>query len=442
MKRILFSNPPWWASGEQKGDNQFVLRQGRRAGSRWPFTMNAHYAPDDYRAGGYYPFPFFMGYAASYVQKAIPLANVAFRDSIARGESYQTYRDFLEAFKPDFIFIESATSAWEHDKQIIALLKEWAPGAKIVLAGPISETNAEQLFAVGVVACIKGEYEKGAVRVITGERGIIPHDLLTTEEMNSAPIPAMDDGCWDHYWDANPVGQVQPHLQLWASRGCPFKCCFCVWPAVMTGNDPTGSAARSVRFYSAEYIENYLQEMLKRYPYKSIYFDDDTFNLSDKHTREICAVMRKISLPWSAMCRADMSSREVWQEMKDSGCFGVKLGFESGSQTVIDTIINKKLDLREAAETTKFLRSIGLTVHGTFTIGLPGETEAQREETYAFIKSLPLNSYQLSGTAEIEGTPLANMKQGEALKAYPGAVKDSSYEANPDGVMKAEHLKK
>lgn len=434
--RVLFSNPPWWAQGD-KGE----LRQGRRAGSRWPFTIQAYYRPDEFRFGGYYPFPFFMGYAASYAQKAFPGAEVQFRDSITRGESYRTYEAFLRAWQPDWIVIESATAAWAHDQTVIEKIHGWLPGAKIVLTGAMPES-----FTIpgGVWAVARGEYEKGVVRAIGGEAGAIGHDLLTTAEMNAAPWPMLDEMCAMNYWDSNPIGQKAPHLQVWSSRGCPFRCCFCVWPAVMTGNDPTGAGKRSVRLYSKEYMAEYIGQMIARKPYRTIFFDDDTVNLVDKHTIELCEVMRGVKLPWTAMCRADTSSREVWQDMKDSGCVGVKLGFESGSQAVIDRIINKRLDLKEAAETAKWLRGIGLSVHGTFTIGLPGETKEQRQETVNFIRQLyidgALDTHQLSGTAEIEGTPLSNMKQGEALKAYPGAVKDGDYVSNPDGQIKAEHL--
>ena len=59
--KVLFSNPPWWTKGEQ-GE----LRYGIRAGSRWPFTTLMRSAPDSFQWGDYRPYPFFMGYAASY----------------------------------------------------------------------------------------------------------------------------------------------------------------------------------------------------------------------------------------------------------------------------------------------------------------------------------------------------------------------------------------
>jgi radical SAM superfamily enzyme YgiQ (UPF0313 family) len=139
----------------------------------------------------------------------------------------------------------------------------------------------------------------------------------------------------------------------------------------------------------------------------------------------MCAVMRKIGVPWSAMCRADTSRMELWQEMKDSGCFGVKIGFESGNQDVVNNIVNKHLDLDYARKATEEIKRVGLTVHGTFTFGLPGETHEQMQETKRFITSLGLDTHQESGCAEIEGTPLHTQNSTDAgyIRQADGRVK-------------------
>src|SRR5690606_37602745 len=112
----------------------------------------------------------------------------------------------------------------------------------------------------------------------------------TVEEMNSAPFPYFDAAYAHRYWDGNPKGSIAPQAQVWSSRGCPYKCIFCVWPATMTGNDPDGLGKRSVRQYSPEYMEAFLFELVANYKFGSIYFDDDTFNLGDRHVERMCAV--------------------------------------------------------------------------------------------------------------------------------------------------------
>jgi radical SAM superfamily enzyme YgiQ (UPF0313 family) len=432
---VLYSNPPWWDKREWVGLRR-RWRGGVRAGSRWPFTYVCRSKPDRFKRKEYLPYPFFMGYAATYVAKETG-AEVALRDSIALRESYETYYRFLQENRFDYIFIESATPSWEHDAAVIRRIHAIQPGCKIVVSGPITVTKSAEILAnLPVHACIRGEYEKGSVKVVNGASGIVDFDLLTLAEMNAAPFPYFDELIAHRYWDSNPVGQQFPHAQIWSSRGCPFKCIFCVWPAAMTGNDPDGHGERKVRQYSASYMEAFIREIVGKYGFKSIYFDDDTFNIGNKHVLEMCKVMGRIGLPWSAMCRADTIRMDVWGSMKESGCFGVKLGFESGNQMVVDKIVNKHLDLDYAREVVHEIKRQGMTVHGTFTYGLPGETKEQMLDTRRYIESLPFDSYQESGTAEIEGTPLHTLRQAGQLDKYAGARMDSDYQRATDGNKK------
>ena len=442
--KILFSNLPWW---EQQDGH---IRQGIRAGSRWPFTRHAAHAPDNFRFGGYIPAPFFLTYAASYTQREFPDSIVMLRDSIARGESYSAFMSHVKNVQPDWLVIETATPSWDHDERVIRLIGHESPETQVILCGPMDAAKIPAILKAhpNIAAAVQGEPDKQIAKVIRGARGLVCHDLLTLAEMNTAPLPMWDDKCAANYWDACPVGHAAPQLQIWTSRGCPFRCCFCVWPATMTGNDPDGTKPRSVRCYTPEYMGRLITERIawghnRGIPFRSIYLDDDTFNLTEKHTVAMCAVMRKVGLPWSAMCRADTISREAWQLMKDCGCFGVKIGFESGSQEVIDRIVNKRLNLEKARETAIWLRTIGMSVHGTFTVGLPGETEAQKAETLAFIGRLyvdeGLDTHQLSGTATIEGTPLAAIAAGAHLAKYPGAHA-SGFVVTGDGQRKIEGM--
>ena len=439
--KVLMSNPPWW-EGKEGPLLRRKWRAGVRAGSRWPFTQRSRSSPDRWRRLDYLPYPFFMGYAATYLAKHAG-AEVTLRDSIALRESYDSYYRHVAEARYDYIFIETATPSWQNDEQVIRRVRELLPHTKVVICGPICATRAETILAEhGIHACVKGEYEKGSVRVLNGESGIIEYDLLTSEEMNSSPYPWYEPTCATRYWDAFPVGQQFPHAQVWSSRGCPFKCIFCVWPATMTGQDPDGTGKRTVRQYSADYMEGFLEEIVGRFKFTCIYFDDDTFNLGDRHVEAICTVMRRVGLPWSAMCRTDTIKMETWRTMKESGCFGVKLGFESGNQWVVDKIVRKNLDLEHAREVVLELKRLGMAVHGAFTYGLPGETQEQMNDTRRFIASLPFDSVQESGTAVIEGTPLDSLLKRSHLEKYEGAVADGGYKIESDGQKKMESLSK
>ena len=445
LPRVLFSNPPWWVGGKPcvltTGERWLLRKAGVRAGSRWPYTFTGRSRPGWRALSDYTPYPFFMGYAATYVAKATG-CQVSMRDSIALKESYRSYFQFLLDGRFDFVFIETATPSWDHDKEVLRRIKSLLPHAVVAVTGPIATLGSKVLDEAPADAVIKGEYEKGSTAVVQGARGIVDFDLLSSEEMNLAPPPYYDDRIAHLYWDPNPKGQKAPQAQVWSSRGCPYKCIFCVWPSSMTGNDPDGSGRRSVRHYTADYMEGFLSDLVGRYKYETVYFDDDTFNLGNKHTLGMCQVMERIGLPWSAMCRADTIRRETWKAMKDSGCFGVRIGFESGSQFVVDKIVNKHLDLEQAAEVVEYLKKLGMTVHGTFTYGLPGETMQQMIETKRFIRRLGLTTHQESGCAEIEGAPLHALTQLGQLGTYAGARVDDGYDRSSDGNVKYQQLAK
>ena len=442
---ILFSNPPWWEGKESRGFlRKKRWRRGVRAGSRWPFTYQGRCTPDNPRAKDYIPYPYFLGYATSYISERIGQNNVFFRDSIALSESYKSFYDYLESIKDkiEYFLIESATPSWDHDYKLIKNIKNKYPKLKIIVAGPIS-TSQQNWDSEIIYAVLKGEYEKNTMKILDGQNGLKEHDLLTLDEMNQAPFPYYDKFIYDKYFDGNPVpmNTLSPQAHILTSRGCPFKCIFCVWPATMTGNDPDGENKRSVRQYKPDYIEGFLNEITNKYKFKAIYLDDDTFNIGNKHTENISKVVGQYNIPWFAMCRADTCRKESWKIMSDNGCMGVKIGIESGSQYVVDKIVNKHLDLEYTRKLVDHIRELNMSVHGTFTYGLPGETKDQMLETKNFIKNTNFNTVQESGTAEIEGTPLHTLNS-KNLKSYPGASLNTEYDRQKDGGKKWQSLVK
>lgn len=432
MAQIGFFNPPYF--GKRIGS---MYECGVRAGSRWPFMNLSKSFPGRKFTAEYCPFPFFLAFSATYTQSKG--ADVVFRDSLAIRESYNQF--FERAKGHEYIVIESATPSWDHDAWVIKTIKEMYPDTKIVVTGTIGATRAEEiLHSHPVHAVCRGEYEKGVVRILNGESGVIDFDFLTEDEMNSQPPPYMDHEHAGMYFDVNPKGNLYPLLHAWGSRGCLWRCLFCAWPATMTNNDPLGDGKRTVRYYHSDYFLNYMPKWIKDYGFRSAYFDSDTENVGDKHTLDLCRAMKIIGLPWTAMCRIDTIKRETWLEMKRSGCMGVKIGYESGSQRVIDQIIHKQLNLEKARETTHYLKSIGLTVHATISYGHPGETVEEMQMTKDYLKSLNADTWQESGMALLEGSPASALVQLGKLDRYPGAKVDENFISDLDGAHKMQTL--
>ncbi len=104
-----------------------------------------------------------------------------------------------------------------------------------------------------------------------------------------------------------PGGIPAPSLQMWASRGCPFHCTFCAWPQIMYGGD-------QYRTRNPIDIVDEMEAMIREYGFKSVYFDDDTFNLGKKRMMTLAEEMikRKLNVPWAVMARRTRPTRRPW----------------------------------------------------------------------------------------------------------------------------------
>jgi hypothetical protein len=145
--------------------------------------------------------------------------------------------------------------------------------------------------------------------------------------------------------------------------------------------------------------------VFRRFPrLRSVYFDDDTFNIGNERVQAIARGMKKLGIPWAAMCRADTSSLETFRVMAESGCYAVKFGIESGAQELVDNC-QKHLDLEHVRASVRLLKGLGVWVHTTWTWGLPGETRETIKATQRFFRQLQPSSTQESRCTPFPGTP-------------------------------------
>jgi radical SAM superfamily enzyme YgiQ (UPF0313 family) len=413
--KVLLSNPPWFPD-EGK-------RWGIRAGSRWPFTAAS--------GCGYYPYPFLLGYATSYLQSRGIQAWMV--DSILTRESMDSYFDRLRHFRFDYVVIETSTPSIDWDLKVARDIHSRGLG-KVILTGPHATVFADDLVQHPYVhSVLKGSYEQNLHEALTtGRCGVF--DYRHPDDIDSLPFPYRDSTAY-RYEDRFPVSPPGPILQLWGSRGCPYRCVFCLWPPVMYQNR---YASRSAGSILAE-----VRDVLGRLPrFTSLYFDDDTFNIGNGRMLEICRGLREIGIPWSAMCRADTTSIEIFEEMRASGCYAVKLGVESGCQELVDRC-NKKLDLKTVEKAVQELKRMGMFVHLTFTFGLPGETIDTIKRTRAYYRRLQPNSSQESYCTPFPGTPFFRyLSETEKLGIHEWKQFDGARQSIvTDGGLAAEEIR-
>lgn len=429
--KVFLGNGPWYRQGYY----------GVRAGSRWP-----HFEEEGNR---YLPFPFYLAYACALLQREGYDCRIV--DGVAERISEDEYIRRAVEFQPDVVILEVSTASLPTDMRQAERIKKACANTKIVFSGihldmyrpefleefPTVDFVLKGEYDLASLALIKaiergGGYEEVPNLVYSGGEGslgenprgevIMDLDRLPWPERNQLPMYS--------YWDL-PGGIPEPSLQMWTSRGCPFKCIFCAWPQIMYENN-------KYRTRNSVDVVDEIEAMVKQFGFRSFYFDDDTFNIGKKRILTLCdeILRRKLNLPWAAMSRADTSDRETFKAMRDAGLMAIKFGVESGSQELVDNA-KKNLSLEKVEEAVRYCHELGLNVHLTFSFGLPGETWETVRKTIDFAKALNPETLQFSLMTPFPGSTFYQMQeeQGRLL------TKDwSQYDGGTTSVVCTEAL--
>jgi radical SAM superfamily enzyme YgiQ (UPF0313 family) len=137
---------------------------------------------------------------------------------------------------------------------------------------------------------------------------------------------------------------------------------------------------------------------------KEVFFDDDTLTDDRRRVEEIARAMGKLGIPWACNAKANVPY-ETLKIMRDNGLRLLLVGYESGNQQILINI-KKGVRVERAKQFTKDCHDLGIKIHGTFIVGLPGETPETIKQTISYAKELNPQSLQVSIAAPYPGTAL------------------------------------
>ena len=188
-----------------------------------------------------------------------------------------------------------------------------------------------------------------------------------------------------------------PYISLYTGRGCKSRCTFCLWPQTVGGH--------RYRTRSVGHVIEEIAWAKKAFPQvKEFFFDDDTFTDNLPRAEEIARELGKLGVTWSCNAKANVP-RETLKVMRDNGLRLLLVGYESGNQQILFNI-KKGMRVEFARRFTKDCHDLGITIHGTFILGLPGETQETIEETIRFATEINPHTIQVSLAAPYPGTYL------------------------------------
>ena len=190
---------------------------------------------------------------------------------------------------------------------------------------------------------------------------------------------------------------LHPYVSLYTGRGCRSFCTFCLWPQTIGGH--------KYRTRSVDSVEAEIARARELFPQvKEYFFDDDTFTDDEPRARDIARRLGRMGVTWSCNAKP-IVSRDTLAVLKDNGLRLLLVGYESGNQKILNNI-RKGTRLDVARRFTKDCHDLRILIHGTFIVGLPGETAETIDETIRFAREINPHTIQVSLAAPYRGTEL------------------------------------
>ncbi len=230
------------------------------------------------------------------------------------------------------------------------------------------------------------------------------------ENLDSLPFPArhLIKKRKEEYF--NPKLTERPVSLILTSRGCSFRCYYCVpnaiswareleWKRFHNGKKPP-VRLRSPRNIIDEFIE------IKKQGYRAVSVVDDLFLFGGKkRIMEICEGLKKVGIPFGVLARCDLIlDEEMVRAMKDAGCEYVDLGIESLDQNVLDDI-KKDMKVSTVEPAVELLKKYGIEPKANIIFGAsPAETKESVYGTIKGISKLPINYCMFSIATPFPGT--------------------------------------
>lgn len=395
--KVLIANPPWPGPG-----------YGARSDVRWPHK----------RSDKYIEYPIYLSYMAAVVEQAG--FEVAFMDAIMDELGIQEFAQQVHGLGPRLALLETSTPSIEFELQTAAAIKEWSPGTFVALLGSHvtryhRETVAEN---PAVDAVLRGEFEYTAADLARALQNGGPLDSVLgltfrdtegavranndrplLEPLDQMPFPARHIVKGEGY-RAGIYSGGRPTSMV-SSRGCPYRCTFCLWPDTLYGHD--------FRARSAANVVDEIEQAVRTFGHDEIYFDDDTFTIDRQRVLDICRLIQERGLhkqvEWIAQCRVDTVDREVLGAMKAANCGYILFGVESGSPEMLKKM-RKGITVDKVRAAFKLTRELGIKTQAFFLFGIPGETQETIRQTIEFAKELNASSTQFAIAIPHPGTAL------------------------------------
>jgi len=336
-------------------------------------------------------------------------------DCMVEGLSHSRLKERIYYFKPEVLGVTLLSSvhdsgykclkiAKEIDGKILTvlggahasaldreLLQHW-PEADVIVRKEGEISMANLLSDPGGMAAIKGVTYRDGEKIIRNE------DEKPVDNLDSLPFPALHLAKMEKYFrmaDRYEFHLRSPSSSLMTSRGCIGKCTYCASPFLWP----------KLRINSPEYVIENIKYQQRGYGIRDFKFFDDYFPVSMGWMRKFHKKVKdqQIDISYRCMGRADLVNDELLAMMKETGCYYIDFGIESGSQKILDSV-NKKVAIDQVKKAIQLAEKHKIRRGGFFMVGFKGETAEDLSATLKLACSLPFDRACFSQTRVYPGT--------------------------------------
>jgi len=330
--------------------------------------------------------------------------------SVVEATINQSYSDIalrVAELEPDVVGISSYIWSAGMLPDLLLLLRERMPDAAIVLGGPEASNNREFWLKAGANYVLKGEGEYVFPQLL---------DDFAKIQMNR-PLASPVNPYTAQYLDA--LNGRLAYIE--ASRGCPFKCSFCL------------SAGSGVKYFPLETIKSQIKT-LSQSGTKTLKFVDRTFNCN---TIRACEIFEYI-IAMETECRfhfevaADLFDERMLSllEIAPTGRIQFEIGLQSFHEPALNAT-SRQMDMKKAEQNIRTLMKMqNIHIHIDLIAGLPYETLDNFKDSFDRAYTLDTHHLQLGFLKLLHGSLLRTQAQDFGIKysqSPPYEIKSSPW---------------
>jgi len=357
-------------------------------------------------------------------------------DAPARGLGLDAVLPMADDY--ELAVLHTSTPSFRSDVRVAEALRQTNPKLRIGFVGAhVAVSPAESLAASPAIDFVAREEFDYTLEEIARGRPLAQVDGISFRDggriVHNRPRAAIED------MDALPfvtevykrdlviedyfIGYLlHPYVSLYTGRGCRSRCTFCLWPQTIGGH--------RYRTRSPQSVADEIALARRYFPrVREFFFDDDTFTDDLPRAEEIGRRLGRLGVTWSCNAKANVPRRTL-EILRDNGLRLLLVGYETGSQQILNNI-RKGTRIDAARRFTEDCHRLGITIHGTFIVGLPGETRETIESTIRFAREINPHTIQVSLAAPYPGTELYRQAQKEGwLEEKNGLVGDDGVQVS------------